>query len=159
MKLAQKPSFNIMLYLLDTNHCSYIINGNNQVINRLNNQADAVIGISIITYAELLYMADKSARKEENITAVEDFLDQVDLYFLDEETAILYSQIKTAVFNQFAPKDKNKRRRTSISNLGFTDHDLWIVATAIQHGLILVSADSDFKRINQVQAFYWESWI
>lgn len=159
MKLVQKPSFNSITYLLDTNHCSYIINGNVQVLNILNNQGNDVIGISIITYAELLYMADKSARKSENITAVEEFLDQVDLYFIDEETAIFYSQIKTAVFNQFAPQDKNKRRRTSISSLGFSDHDLWIVATAIQHGLILVSADSDFKRINQVQAFSWESWI
>ncbi|GAB4294457.1 MAG: type II toxin-antitoxin system VapC family toxin [Oscillatoriaceae cyanobacterium] len=148
-----------MPYLLDTNHCSYIINGNSQVINRLSNQGDDGIGISIITYAELLYMADKSEKKAENITAVSEFLGQVDIYFVDEETAMLYSQIKTAIFNHFAPKDKNKRRRTSISNLGFTDHDLWIVATAIQHRLILVSADSDFKRINQVQAFSWESWI
>jgi len=107
----------------------------------------------------LLYMADKSDKKSENITALEHFFSQVNLYFIDEETAIFYSQIKTAIFNYFAPKDKNKRRRTSISNLGFTDHDLWIVATAVQHGLILVSADSDFKRINQVQAFSWESWI
>ncbi len=148
-----------MKYLLDTNHCSFIINGNVQVINSLKNKRNNVIGISIITYAELLYMAEKSARKSENITGVKEFLDKVNLYFIDEETAIYYSQIKTAVFNQFAPKDKNKRRRTSIGNLGFTDHDLWIVATAIQHGLILVSADSDFKRINQVQEFSWESWI
>lgn len=158
-KLAQKPSFNIMSYLLDTNHCSYIINGNIQVINALNTRENDTIAISIITYAELLYMADKSERKSENITALKHFLSQVNLYFIDEETAIFYSNIKTAIFNYFAPKDKNKRRRTSISNLGFTDHDLWIVATAVQHGLILVSADSDFKRINQVQAFSWESWI
>jgi len=83
MKLVQKPSFNIMPYLLDTNHCSYIINGNVQVLNILNNQGNDVIGISIITYAELLYMADKSVRKSENITAVEEFLAQVDLYFID----------------------------------------------------------------------------
>jgi tRNA(fMet)-specific endonuclease VapC len=90
---------------------------------------------------------------------VEAFLTNVDLYFVDEETAIIYSGIKALVFNHFAPKNKQKRRRISMSNLGFTDHDLWIVATAIQHGLTLVSADSDFKRINQVQPFSWESWI
>ncbi len=159
MMLAHKPSFNLMDYLLDTNHCSAIINGNTAMINVLRNQGDHTIAISIITYAELLYMADKSARRSENIPVVEEFLAKVDLYFIDEETAILYSQIKTSVFNHFAPKEKNKRRRTSISHLGFTDHDLWIVATAIQHGLILVSADSDFQRINQVQEFSWESWI
>ncbi|CAD5920866.1 Twitching motility protein PilT [Planktothrix tepida] len=148
-----------MPYLLDTNHCSYIINGNSQVINALNDHVNDVIGISIITYAELLYMTNKSLKAVQNRIAVEAFLTNVDLYFIDEETAIIYSGIKASVFNQFAPKDKNKRRHTSMSHLGFTDHDLWIVATAIQHELTLVSTDSDFKRINQVQPFSWESWM
>jgi tRNA(fMet)-specific endonuclease VapC len=148
-----------MLYLLDTNHCSYIINGNFQVINALNIHGSESVGISIITYAELLYMTDKSQKAVENKIAVEAFLTHVDLYFIDEETAVIYSRLKASIFNYFGPKDKKKRRRTSMSNLGFTDHDLWIVATAIQHGLTLVSADSDFKRISQVQSFSWESWI
>jgi len=38
-----------MSYLLDTNHCSYIINGNSQVIDALNTRATDNIGISIIT--------------------------------------------------------------------------------------------------------------
>ncbi|NER23491.1 MAG: type II toxin-antitoxin system VapC family toxin [Symploca sp. SIO1B1] len=69
-----------------------------------------------------------------------------------------YSRLKTSVFKYFAPKDKKKRRSTSMRNLGFSDHDLWIAATAIQHGLTLVSTDSDFQRINQVQPFSLESW-
>jgi tRNA(fMet)-specific endonuclease VapC len=64
-----------------------------------------------------------------------------------------------SVFNYFAPKDKSKRRNFSIENLGFSDHDLWIAATAIQHNLTLVSADSDFQRIHQVQPFSLESWV
>lgn len=147
-----------MSYLLDTNHCSYIINGDSQIINALNTRSNGVISISIITYGELLYMTEKSKQKAQNRIVVEAFLADVDLYFIDEETALIYSRIKAAVFNYFAPKDKSKRRRTTISNLGFSDHDLWIVATAIQHGLTLVSADSDFKRIYQVQAFALESW-
>ena len=103
-------------------------------------------------------MTEKSEQTLQNRRAVEAFLTAVDLYFIDEETAIIYSQLKASIFDRFAPKDKNKRRRTSMSNLGFTDHDLWIAATAIQHKLILVSADSDFKRINEVQPLFWESW-
>lgn len=147
-----------MSYLLDTNHCSYIINGNSKTIDALNTHSTGVIGISIITYAELLYMTEKSEKAVQNRMAVEAFLADVDLYFTDEETAIIYSRLKASVFNRFAPKDKNKRRATSMSNLGFSDHDLWIVSTAIQHDLTLISTDSDFNRIKQVQLFSLESW-
>lgn len=49
-----------MSYLLDTNHCSYVINGDRQVINQLNTHGSDSVGISIITYAELL----KAFRKQ-----------------------------------------------------------------------------------------------
>lgn len=147
------------MYLIDTNHCSYIINNNPKVIAALRSRSGNEIGISIITYAELLYMTEKSERKEQNFAAVQTFLESVDLYFIDEETAIFYSQLKTAVFNKFAPKDKSKRRGVSIASLGFDDHDIWIAATAIQHNLTLVSADSDFIRIQQAQSFTLESWL
>ncbi|UBF23781.1 type II toxin-antitoxin system VapC family toxin [Kovacikia minuta CCNUW1] len=107
------------MYLLDTNHCSYIINNTPSVITALRSRSINEIGVSIITYGELLYMTEKSERKAQNLAAVQVFLANVDLYFIDEETAILYSQLKTAVFNQFAPKVKNKRRSTSVGDLGF----------------------------------------
>ncbi len=147
------------MYLLDTNHCSYIINNTPNVIATVQSRSASDIGISIITYGELLYMTEKSERPAQNLAAVQAFLSGVDLYFIDEETAIFYSQLKAAVFNQFAPKDKSKRRSTSVGDLGFDDHDLWIAATAIQHNLILVSADSDFVRIQQAQPFSLESWL
>ncbi|MDY7013976.1 MAG: type II toxin-antitoxin system VapC family toxin [Cyanobacteriota bacterium] len=146
------------MYLLDTNHCSYIIENIPNVIANLRSRSTTSIGVSIIPYAELLYMTEKSARQAENLVAVQNFLDTVDLYLIDEETALLYSRLKFDVFNQFAPKDKNKRRSTKIEQLGFSDHDLWIAATALQHSLILVSGDRDFQRIQTVQNFPLESW-
>lgn len=147
------------MYLLDTNHCSYINNNNPTVTAALRSRSTSEIGINIITYGELLYMTEKSERKLQNLALVQAFLRGIDLYFLDEETAIIYSQLKTAVFNQFAPKEKSKRRSTGVGDLGFDDHDLWIAATAIQHNLTLVSADSDFVRIQQAQSFLLESWL
>ena len=101
---------------------------------------------------------EKSEKIVQNRRAVESFLADVDLYLIDEETAIIYSRIKASIFNHFAPKDKSKRRSTSMSNLGFSDHDLWIAATTIQQDLTLVSADRDFSRITQVHPFPLESW-
>ena len=147
-----------MSYLLDTNHCSDIINGNPQVIKVLTTRVDSTISVSIITYAELLYMVEKSERVRENRKIVETFLQDTDLYLIDETTANIYSRLKANIFKHFAPKEKAKRRGANIYNLGFTDHDLWIVATTLQHNLTLVSADSDMERIREVQLFSLESW-
>ncbi|MGB3532349.1 MAG: PIN domain-containing protein [Microcoleaceae cyanobacterium] len=59
---------------------------------------------------------------------------------------------------QFAPKEKSKRRKTRLIDIGFDDNDLWIAAIAIQHNLILVTTDSDFQRIKTVINLSIETW-
>ncbi len=59
------------MYLLDTNHCSYIINNNPNVIAAVQSRSASDIGISIITYGELLYMTEKSERQVQNLAAVQ----------------------------------------------------------------------------------------
>ncbi|WP_235147972.1 MULTISPECIES: type II toxin-antitoxin system VapC family toxin [Fischerella] len=61
------------MYLLDTNHCSYIINNIPNVIAALQSRSASDIGISIITYGELLYMTEKSERQAQNLAAVQAF--------------------------------------------------------------------------------------
>ncbi|MGH8001728.1 MAG: hypothetical protein ACREPR_20460 [Brasilonema sp.] len=36
---------------------------------------------------------------------------------------------------------------------------MWIASTALHYNLTVVSGDSDFQRIQQVQAFHCESWL
>ncbi|GAP93684.1 type II toxin-antitoxin system VapC family toxin [Leptolyngbya sp. NIES-2104] len=146
------------MFLLDTNHCSYIIDNHPQVSAEFRSRSEASFAVSIITYGELLYMVEKSTQKVGNLKSVRSFLNTIGLYLLDEETAIIYSQLKIALFNQFAPKDQAKRRKASIQTLGFDDNDLWIAATALQHNLTLISADSDFPRMQQVCPLSVESW-
>ncbi len=43
--------------------------------------------------------------------------------------------------------------------IGIGENDLWIVATALRHSLIIVTSDSDFKRMRQVREFPVESCI
>lgn len=147
------------MYLLDTNHCSYLINNNPQVVATAQSYAQDSFGISIISYGELLYMTEKSERREMNLQVVQAFLTEIDIYLINKEIAEIYSQLKNRIFRQFAPKEKNKRRSTRIQDLGFDDNDLWIAATAIYQNITLVSADSDFTRIQQVYSFSVESWI
>ena len=45
-----------------------------------------------------------------------------------------------------------------VAKLGFGDHDLWIAATAIDRGAVLVSADPDFLRMTDVVDLEVEDW-
>ncbi|MCP5106091.1 MAG: type II toxin-antitoxin system VapC family toxin, partial [bacterium] len=58
----------------------------------------------------------------------------------------------------FGPKDKKKRKQTQIHKLGFSENDLWIAAVAKRNNLIIVSADSDFKRMQEILDITIESW-
>jgi tRNA(fMet)-specific endonuclease VapC len=147
------------MYLLDTNHCSGAILGNSNIINRLATLDNTLVATCVIVQGELIDMAERSRARDNNLALVQRFLQGIYIYNVDETTATLYGQLKAALFNQFAPKEKSKRRKTKITDLGFDENDLWIAAIALQHNLTIVSADSDFQRIRTVKALSVESWL
>lgn len=147
------------MYLLDTNHCSAAILGNTNVLSRIAQLESSLITTCVIVQGELVDMAERSQRKESNLAFVDRFIQGIYIYNINESTATIYGQLKAALFNEFAPKEKSKRRKTTITNLGFGENDIWIAAVAIQNNLTLVSADSDFVRIKQVKNLTIESWI
>lgn len=147
------------MYLLDTNHCSQAILGNTNVLLRLEYIENSVITTCAIVQGELIDMAERSQRKESNLVLINRFLTGIYIHNVDGFTATIYGQLKAALFNQFAPKEKSLRRKTKITDLGFDENDLWIAAVALQHGLTVVSADSDFQRIQQVRTLTIESWL
>jgi tRNA(fMet)-specific endonuclease VapC len=147
------------MYLLDTNHCSAAILGNSNVLNRIAKIENSLVTTCVIVQGELVDMAERSERRESNLAVVNRFLQGIYIHSIDESTATIYGQLKAALFNEFAPKEKSKRRKTTITNLGFGENDIWIAAIAMQHNLTLVSADSDFVRIKQVKNLTIESWI
>jgi tRNA(fMet)-specific endonuclease VapC len=147
-------------YLLDTNHCSRAILGDEKILNRLEVINDDFVCTCVIVQGELVDMAERSQRNQDNLALVQNFLQEIYIYDIDKITANFYGQIKASIFKQFAPKDKSKRRKTKIANLGFDENDLWLTAIAIQYKLTIVSSDSDFFRIQQVfKTISVESWV
>lgn len=148
------------MYLLDTNHCSRAILGDAIILSHLQKVETNLVSTSVISQGELIDMAERSQRSKTNLILEQNFLRGIHVYHIDTETANLYGQIKASIFKQFAPKEKNKRRKTKIIKLGFDENDLWISAIALQHQLTIVSSDSDFFRIQQVfKTISVESWI
>lgn len=147
-----------MVYLLDTNVCSRVIQGDSTVINRIVEVGEAQVATCVIVQAELLYMAYKSEQKTKNLAKVKLFLQDIKIYFLDEETADIYAQFKAEILEHFGPQEKKKRRKTRIENLGIGENDLWIAAIALRNQLTIVSSDSDFQRMQAVKPLSVEYW-
>lgn len=147
------------MYLLDTNHCSAIILGEPNVIKRVQEVGEDNIFTCVIVQGELTFMMEKSQRREANLAQLAQFLEDIRIYRITEETATIYGQIKAALINQFAPKEKSKRRKAKVTDLGFDENDIWIAAIGLQNNLTIVSRDSDFLRIQQVKSLSIESWI
>ncbi len=145
---------------MDTNHCSRAILGDDTILNRLKVIQNDLVFTCVIVQGELVDMAERSQHSQANLILVQNFLKGIYVCDVDRTTANLYGQLKASIFKQFAPKEKSKRRKTKIVNLGFDENDLWITAISLQHQLTIVSSDSDFLRIQQVvKAISVESWV
>ncbi|KYC44087.1 nuclease [Scytonema hofmannii PCC 7110] len=149
------------MYLLDTNHCSFIIHQEAEVIHKLNSLPQkSKIYINSIIYGELILMAEKSERKCENLQIIESIVKTFSgILSIDEETSKIYGQFHAEIINHFAPKEKNKRRKYKVQEAGIYPNDLWIASTAIQHDLVIVSQDKDFQQMNKVRLLKLECWI
>ncbi|MDF5739584.1 MULTISPECIES: type II toxin-antitoxin system VapC family toxin [unclassified Nostoc] len=148
------------VYLLDTNHCSFIIiQKDTNVINKLESlPKDTIIAINSIIYGELILMAEKSDNKKENTDLIESFAKNLVIHPIDQDTSKIYGKFHAEIFDKFAPKDKKDRRKFKIKDIGIYPNDLWIACTAIQYNLTIVSEDSDFKQMSTVRSLNLECW-
>jgi predicted nucleic acid-binding protein len=118
--------------LIDTNIYTFAFNGKTEVIRIL--QRAQKISICAITIGELLSGFKAGSKESVNRAELEEFLDspRVQLIGIDEDTAEFYSEIQTAL------KKKGKPIPTN---------DIWIAASALQHGLKLYTKDQHFKYV------------
>lgn len=146
------------MYLLDTNHCSWAIQNQPDILLHLAALEQSQISTCVIVQAELIYMAYNSERKDRNLARVREFLENILIYEINSFTAEIYGKLQSQLMENFASREKSKRRKTKLGNIGFSEHDLWIACVAIQYDLNLVSADSDFQRIKTVCDLSIEGW-
>lgn len=145
-------------YLLDTTHCLYAMFGFPNMEKMANVIPAAKLVTSVITMSELLYGAFKSERAISNLSRIENFVQNMEVYPIDKSTAEICGRLKFAILFHFGPKDKGKKRNFNINSLGFKDNDLWIASVAIQWDLILVSADNHLMRLNGTEGLKVENW-
>lgn len=148
-----------MIYLLDTNHFSRLVVGNIPLRQKIVEVGETNVAISMITQGEMIYMAYKSQRKQQNLAHIQSYLKDICIYPLSSSIAEYYGKFKADLINYFGPKEREKLRRTKMQTIGISDNDLWIACTAIEHNLTIISQDSDFSRMKEVMNISLETWL
>lgn len=146
------------MYLLDTNICSLILDENPIIIEQIKEVKVENTATSIITIGELYFMVKNSKYQDKNLEILNGFTENINIFYIDKKTTEIYGEIKTKLIGKYAPKEKSKRKKVKITQLGFDENDLWISAIALRNNLTLVSLDSDFDRIKLIADIEVEKW-
>ncbi len=127
--------------LLDTSAYSAMRRGDERLLKPVR-EASGVF-LTPVVIGELLYGFVGGGLERQNRDLLHDFLDseRVDVLAIDEETAERYAAIRGHLRRQGVPIPAN---------------DLWIAASAAQHGLVLITLDSHFKNVPHVLVEYLE---
>ena len=149
----------LAMYLLDTNHCSRLIDNNPSISQRLVELGDAFVSTCVIVEGELAFMVGRSTRKTENEKKVGEFLKDIEVFPVDRQVANLYGNIKTKLIEHYAPHNPATRKKVELSKLGFYDNDLWIAAIALHKGFTVVSDDRGFLRMSPAIGLSVENWV
>jgi tRNA(fMet)-specific endonuclease VapC len=132
-----------MSYLIDTDIIVYSLKNQKQVISNFEAKINSPKSISVISYGELIYGANKSKHREKNIANV---------HRLSEIFPLL--PITPSIMETFG----ELKARLSIEGSIIADMDLLIASTAITHNLILVTNNErHFGRITELELENWTS--
>jgi tRNA(fMet)-specific endonuclease VapC len=145
-------------HLLDTNHCSYLLNGGPGSDEKLAKLGDEHLATSVVVRGELILAAERSERRSENRARFLQFLAAIAVLPITETTADIYGDLKAAILDHFGPRERARRRHFTLAQTGISENDVWIAASAREHELIVVSGDRDFARMHQAAALVVEAW-
>jgi tRNA(fMet)-specific endonuclease VapC len=124
-------------YLIDTDWAIDYMRGKPEAVSILDSLPEDSAFISVVSVAELYEGAFLSRDPSEKIKSLEDFLSDMIVLQVTEQTAPVFGEQRA----------KLRRRGLLIDNL-----DLLIAATCLEHGLRLLTNNvAHFERINGLQ--------
>jgi tRNA(fMet)-specific endonuclease VapC len=132
----------VIIYLLDTNICIYVIKRRPpQVLERFRQADVSSIAISSLTYSELMFGAAKSSRPEQNRFALTQFVAPLEVAPYDDMAAPHYGNLRAFL----------ERQGTPIGSL-----DMLIAAHALALDCVLVT--NNVKEFARVPGLKMENW-
>ena len=132
----------MLTYMLDTNICIYVMRQRSlDLLEKFNSLAEQLC-ISSVTLGELHYGAEKSARRDANLTSLQHFVARLDVLAFDAKAAMHYGQLRAELQRNGTPCGP---------------HDMQIGGHARSEGLIVVTNNvREFSRMPGVRS---ENWV
>lgn len=125
-------------YLLDTSVLVALLRGDRVIARRLEEEDN--IYTSSIAFGELYFGAEKAARSQLQRDKIAEISAQCVVLVCDIQTAQIYGDFKNQLRLVGKPIPEN---------------DLWIAATAHQHGLTLAHRDKHFAELKALSIEAW----
>lgn len=132
----------MLTYMLDTNICIDVMKTYPQNLREKFNALAEQLCISSITLGELHYGAEKSARRELNLMAIEQFVARLDVLAFGNKAAAHYGQVRAELERAGTPCGP---------------HDMQIGAHARSEGLIIVT--NNRKEFDRMSGLRVENWL
>ena len=132
-----------MIYLLDSNTCIGYLNGRAiGVLQRLQALPSEDVAVCSIVKAELFYGARRSNNPDRSIAQQQDFFNGFISLPFDDQSAVIYGQIRAQLAASGTPIGPN---------------DLLIASIALANNLILVTHNTrEFSRVEGLRLEDWE---
>jgi tRNA(fMet)-specific endonuclease VapC len=129
-------------YLLDTNICIYIAKQRpSKLAERFASLESGTVAMSLITFGELRFGAEKSVRRDETLAILERLTEQIPVLAPGPAVGETYGLLRATL----------EKSGTPIGN-----NDLWIAAHALSLDLTLVSNNlKEFARIPNLKLENW----
>lgn len=131
-----------MNYLLDTDTCIYWMKNINSVRSKIEEIGWSQIYICHITVAELYFGAYNSQRVTENLSRVDNFLQDIEVISLDDRAGKMFGEVKARLRKIGQP---------------VADFDLLIASIALTRNYILVTNNT--RHYTRISALKLENWI
>ena len=131
-------------YLLDTNICIYITKHHPpEVRARFAQHRAAELGMSVVTFGELMYGAEKSHVRDKALKVLDQLRSSIQVLEIPVVAGQHYGQIRARLEKMGKPIGNN---------------DLWIAAHALSENLVLVTNNTqEFSRVEGLQLENWVS--
>jgi len=126
-------------YIFDTNIIIDIFLGDSILKAKIQSIKNPII--SSVTVGELYYGAYNSNKPLKHIKQIDDFLSICQVVAVEKGTAKIYGEIKTQLRKNGTPIPEN---------------DIWLSATAIEKGMILISRDKHLKLVENLELLFIE---